>query len=70
MDSNNKYSQPWKKIFTKSETEKGHLIVHLASISTYRSECLHLTHLLSVIRAYESDHKGLAVLLPGFAITW
>ena len=31
MDSNNKYSQPWKKIFTKSETEKGHLIVHLAS---------------------------------------
>ena len=32
MDSNNKYSQPWKKIFTKSETEKGHLIVHLAKV--------------------------------------
>ena len=34
MDSNNKYSQPWKKFFTKSETEKGHLIVHLALLIT------------------------------------
>ena len=32
MDSNNKYSQLWKKIFTISETERGHLIVHLASV--------------------------------------
>ena len=32
MDSNNKYSQLWKKIFTISETERGHLIVHLAIV--------------------------------------
>ena len=30
MDSNNKYSQLWKKNFTISETERVHLIVHLA----------------------------------------
>ena len=32
MDSNNKYCQLWKKIFTQSETERGHLIVHLAYV--------------------------------------
>ena len=37
MDSNNKYSQLWKKNFTISETERGHLIVHLAIANRRRT---------------------------------
>ena len=57
MDSNNKYSQLWKKNFTISETERGHLIVHLASVIWQPPRQLRWQHACQISEWY--DHYNI-----------